>query len=318
LGVAAGVAYVPVVFIALWLPKWQYTFAVAAGVSVLTILGFTLSEPAGIPWMVTVNRLLALATIWLTAIGGSWLVLTKRRKAERELRQAASEISRARYAKSRFLETASNDIRHHLQTLVLLNAALRKTAIDGKAPEMLSLQGDALGHLSDLMNSLLDITELETGEFEVNLNEVPIADVLSGVADGFKGQAEAKRLTLNVDSCTESVVTDAGLMKRILSSLISNAIRYTNEGQIDVLCRHDANGIRISVKDTGVGIAQDQLALIFEEFYRVDSDPAGRDGSLGLGLTFVDLGASLLDIKLEVESEPGQGSQFSLLLPTQT
>ena len=78
LGVAAGVFYVGVVVISLWLPKWQHIFIVAGGVSVLTAAGFLMSEPAGVLWMVIANRLLALAAIWLVAIGGSWIVLTKR------------------------------------------------------------------------------------------------------------------------------------------------------------------------------------------------------------------------------------------------
>jgi len=133
LGVAAGVAYVAVVLIALWLPKWQQSLIVAGGVSVLTVLGFLLSEPAGIPWMVVANRLLALSAIWLTAIGGSWLVLTKRRKSEEALQTVEQEAERARNTKSRFLETASNEVRQHLQTLSLLNGALRKSVTNESA-----------------------------------------------------------------------------------------------------------------------------------------------------------------------------------------
>lgn len=126
LGVAAGVAYVSVVLIALWLPKWKHLFIVASGVSILTVVGFFLSEPAGIPWMVAVNRLLALFAIWITAIGGTWLVHTKRKKSEEALEKAEREADRAWRAKSRFLETASNDVRHHLQTLSVLNAHYAK------------------------------------------------------------------------------------------------------------------------------------------------------------------------------------------------
>ncbi len=87
LGVAAGVAYVAVVLISLMLPRWQYSYIVAGGVSILTILGFLLSEPAGIPWMVVANRILALAAIWMTAIVGSWLVHSRRKKSEDALQK---------------------------------------------------------------------------------------------------------------------------------------------------------------------------------------------------------------------------------------
>jgi len=169
LGVAAGVAYVAVVVIALWLPKWRHSLMVAGGVSVLTVLGFFLSEPAGIPWMVVANRLLALSAIWLTAIGGSWLVFTKRKKSEAALQKIEQEAERARNVRSRFLETAGNEVRQHLQTLSLLNGALRKTVTQAKAQEIFAMQGDALANLGDLLNSLPEISEFESGDVELNV-----------------------------------------------------------------------------------------------------------------------------------------------------
>jgi two-component system CheB/CheR fusion protein len=318
LGVAAGVAYVGVVLIALWLPKWQHSFIAAGGVSVLTVLGFLLSEPAGIPWMVVANRLLALSTIWLTAIGGSWLVLTKRKKSEEALQNVGQEADRARNAKSRFLDTASNDIRHHLQTLSLLNGALRKTVTQAKAQEMFAMQGDALGHLSDLMNSLLEISEFESGEVELEITEAPIQEIFQQIQDEFEYQAQAKGLQLEFNSQSEVVLSDSMLLTRIFRILVSNAIRYTNQGEVKVYCRREPAGLRITVRDSGIGIAPDQLARIFDEFYRVDNDPVARNGGLGLGLSIVERSVSLLGTKMEVESEPGQGSSFSLVVPAAT
>jgi signal transduction histidine kinase len=315
LGVAAGVAYVAVVLISLMLPRWQYSFIVAGGVSILTILGFLLSEPAGIPWMVVANRLLALAAIWLTAIIGSWLVHSRRKKSEDALQKAEQEADRARNAKSRFLESASNDMRHHLQTLSLLNGALRKIVTDPKAQEMFALQGDAVAHLSDLLHSLLELSKLESGDVELNITETPIQGIFRRLQDEFESQAKAKGLKLHFDSQTEVAHSDRVLLTRIVGILVSNAIRYTNKGSVNVRCRRESGGLRISVQDSGIGIAPDQLARIFDEFYRVDSDPVGRDGGLGLGLSIVDRSVNLLGTKMEVESEPGQGSSFSLVVP---
>jgi two-component system CheB/CheR fusion protein len=315
LGVAAGVAYVGVVFIALWLPKRQHTFIVAGGVSLLTILGFLLSEPAGIPWMVAVNRLLALYAIWLTAIAGTWLVLSKRRKSEADLQEVEQEADRARSAKSRFLNTASNDMRHHLQTLNLLNGALRKTVAQPKAQEMFAMQGDALAELSDLLNSLLEISEFEAGEVELNITETPIRGIFQKLKDEFEYQAQAKHLQIEFESQPEVVLSDEMLLVRILRVLVSNAIRYTNEGEVRVSCRRESAGLRITVKDTGIGMAADQLALIFEEFYRINNDPVARDNGLGLGLSIAECSANLLGTTVNVESELGKGSSFSLLVP---
>ena len=315
LGVAAGVAYVAVVLLSLWLPRWQFSFIVAGGASILTIFGFLWSEPAGIPWMVVANRLLALAAIWLTAIVGSWLVHSRRKKSEVALQKAEQEADRARNAKSRFLESASNDMRHHLQTLSLLNGALRKIVKEPKAQEMFAKQGDAVGHLSDLLHSLLELSKLESGDVELKITETPIQGIFRRLQDEFEGQAKAKGLQLHFDSQTEVAHSDRMLLTRIVRILVSNAIRYTNNGSVNVYCRREAGGLRISVQDSGIGIAPDQLARIFDEFYRVDSDPVGRNGGLGLGLSIVDRSVNLLGTKMEVESEPGQGSSFSLIVP---
>ncbi len=318
LGVAAGVAYVAVVLISLYLPRWQYAIFFAGVVSVLTILGFLWSEPAGIPWMVVANRLLALSAIWLTAIGGGWLVDTRRRKSEDALRmqhRAEQEADRARNAKSRFLETASNDLRHHLQTLSLVNGALRKVVTEPEAQKMFTMQADAIAHLSDLLNSLLEISTLESGDVELEITETPMSEIFGRVQNEFECQAQAKGLELCFDSPTEVVYSDRKLLTQIVRIMVSNAIRYTHQGIINVYCRREAGALRIIIQDSGIGIAPDQLAGIFDEFYRVDKDPAGRNGSLGLGLSIVERSANLLGTKVEVESELGRGSSFSLVVP---
>jgi signal transduction histidine kinase len=97
--------------------------------------------------------------------------------------------------------------------------------------------------------------------------------------------------------------------------MVSNAIRYTHQGIVNVYCRREAGDLRITVQDSGIGIAPDQLAGIFDEFYRVEKDPASRNGSLGLGLSIVERSANLLGTKVEVESELGRGSSFSFVVP---
>ncbi len=315
LGVAAGVAYISVVLISLWLPRWQYSLIVAGGVSILTILGFLWSEPAGIPWMVVTNRLLALFAIWFTAIAGSWLVFALRKKSEEALQKAKQDAERARNAKFRFLKTASNDMRHYLHTLNLLNGALRKTVTERKAHDMFAMQGEALAHLSDLLNSLLELGKLESGDVELNIAETPIQEIFRQLQGEFEGQAQAKGLQLHFDSQSEIAQSDRMLLTRIVRILISNAIRYTKHGVVNVYCRREHEGLKITVQDSGIGIAPDQLARIFDEFYRVDNDPVDKNGGLGLGLTIVERSANLLGVKVEVESELDQGSRFSIGVP---
>ncbi len=315
LGVAAGVAYVVVVLLALWLSHWKYTLFVAGGVSVLTILGFLFSEPAGVPWMVIVNRVLALAAIWLIAVVGGWLVFSKRRRLEQALQQAEKEADRARSAKSRFLSATSNEMRQHLQTLSLLSEVLRKTLAEPKAQEVFTKQNDAVAHLADLLNSILEFCELESGDVQPTITDVAVQGVFQQLRDEFESQAQAKQLQLRFSSQDDTVLSDQMLLAQILRSLVSNAIRYSEQGDIDVTSQREPSGLRISVRDSGMGIASDELAKIFDEFYRVKNDPVDRSSGRGLGLSIVDRGLELLQSTIEVESEPGLGSTFSFVLP---
>jgi len=315
LGVAAGVAYVAVVLVALWLSQWKSVLIVAGGVSILTILGFLLSEPAGVPWMVIANRLLALTAIWMTAVVGGWLVFSRRKKSEQALGRAQQEADRARNAKSRFLESTSNDMRQDLQTLALLGAAMRKTVADPKAQEICTSQDNAVAHLSDLLNSILEFCELESGDVEPRIAEVPIRDIFQRMQDEFASQAKTRGLQLSFSSQAEVALSDGELLAQVLRSLISNAIRYTDQGTVDVACQRESGGLRIAVRDSGIGIAPDKMAMIFDEFYRVNSDPVGMNGGRGLGLSIVDRGLNLLQTKVEVESELGRGSSFSFVVP---
>ncbi len=293
-------------------------FAIIA--SVLTIIGFLVPEPSSVPWIVVVNRLLALSAIWLTVLGATWLILTRRRSNGTSLRDAQREADKAKAAKLRFLLAASNDIRHHLQTLVLLNGALVRTADDPKAQKMIAGQGDALAHLSDLMNSLLDITDIESGEVTPTIEEFELQDILVMLNEEFRDKARAKQIDLEIVQAPSPALvrTDRELLTKMLRSLVSNGIRYTEKGKVTVDCKPVTGGLRITVQDTGVGIADDHLADIFDEFYRIDNNPASRDNGLGLGLTIVDRISRLLDIKLNVSSQVGGGSMFSLLVPIAT
>ncbi|NIA26718.1 MAG: hypothetical protein GWP02_01585 [Desulfobulbaceae bacterium] len=315
LGVAAGIAYVAVVLVALWLSQWKSVLIVAGGVSILTIIGYLLSEPGGVQWMVVANRLLALAAIWLTAVLGGWLVFSRRKRSELALEKAEEEADRARNAKLRFLESTSNDMRQDLQTLTLLGAVMRKIVADPKAQEICAKQDEAVANLGDLLNSILEFSELESGDVRPQIADAPIQDIFQQLEDEFASLAKAKGLELTFSSQAEVALSDRKLLTRILRSLISNAIRYTYRGAVAVSCQRETGGLRITVRDSGIGIEPDEMAVIFDEFYRVNSDPVGGDGGRGLGLSIVDRGLKLLRTMIEVESELGQGSSFSFVVP---
>jgi two-component system, sensor histidine kinase len=255
--------------------------------------------------------------------------VTERKRAQKDLilareaadkaRQAADEAreaaDRANQAKSRFLATASHDLRQPLQSLALLNGALRRLVDHPDASEALTHQDQAIGAMSRLLNALLDISKLESGAIKPQATHFAIAGLFEELRQEFAGMATDKGLTLQVTSAVEPVHSDPALLGQILRNLLSNAIKYTRSGRVVLTSRRAGARVRIEVIDTGIGIPADQLSLIYDEFYQVGVPTnSSRDG-YGLGLSIVHRLVKLLGLQLEVRSEVGRGSVFALEVP---
>ena len=235
----------------------------------------------------------------------------------RESAEHAREIAdRANQGKSRFLATASHDLRQPLQTLSLLNGTLRRIVTEPDAVDALSQQEQAIGAMSRLLNALLDISKLESGAIRPEPTDFTVAALFEELRSDFAGLAVNKGLTLQIEPCTDCVHSDPSLVEQILRNLVSNAIKYTRQGWIQLRCLHEAALVRIEVLDTGMGIPANQLAYIYDEFYQVGVPTnTSRDG-YGLGLSIVQRLVKLLNLRLDVRSEVGKGSTFSLVLPS--
>jgi PAS domain S-box-containing protein len=244
------------------------------------------------------------------------MVAREAAEAARELAdQARESADRANQGKSRFLATASHDLRQPLQTLVLLNGALRRRVNDRSALEALAQQELAIGAMSRLLNALLDISKLESGAIRPEPADFNVAAIFEEMRMEFASVAANKGLTLEIESCEGAVHSDPSLVEQILRNLVSNAVKYTHEGWVRLRCLHESSLVRIEVLDTGVGISPDQLPYIYDEFYQIGVPTnSSRDG-YGLGLSIVQRLVNLLTLKLDVHSEVGRGSAFSLVLP---
>jgi two-component system, sensor histidine kinase len=236
--------------------------------------------------------------------------------AARESAERAREVAdRANQGKSRFLATASHDLRQPLQTLSLLNGTLRRIVTEPDAADALSQQEQAIGAMSRLLNALLDISKLESGAIKPEPTDFTVATLFEGLRGDFATLAANKGLQLRIEPCTDCVYSDPSLVEQILRNLVSNAIKYTRQGWIQLRCLREAALVRVEVLDTGVGIPANQLAYIYDEFYQVGvATNTARDG-YGLGLSIVQRLVKLLNLRLDVRSEVGKGSAFSLLLP---
>ena len=181
--------------------------------------------------------------------------------------------------------------------------------------EALSQQEQAIGAMSRLLNALLDISKLESGAIRPEPTDFTVAAIFEELRLEFASIAANKGLQLEIESCNDAVYSDPSLVEQILRNLVSNAIKYTREGWVRLRCLHEAALVRIEVLDTGVGIPPDQLPYIYDEFYQVGVPAnSSRDG-YGLGLSIVQRLVKLLTLKLDVRSEVGKGSAFSLVLP---
>jgi two-component system, sensor histidine kinase len=241
--------------------------------------------------------------------------VTDRKRIQSELMAAREAADRANQAKSRFLATASHDLRQPLQSLALLNGTLRRLVREPDAVAALSHQDQAIGAMSRLLNALLDISKLESGVIKPEPTDFTVAALFEEMRHEFASLASNKGLTLQVEPSPDCIRSDPSLVGQILRNLITNAIRYTRAGSVRLCSLPRSGAIRIEVLDTGIGIPADQLPYIYDEFYQVGvKTPASREG-YGLGLSIVRRLVKLLELKLEVQSEVGKGSVFALELP---
>jgi PAS domain S-box-containing protein len=240
-------------------------------------------------------------------------IANEERASADEAREAAD---RASQAKSRFLATASHDLRQPLQTLALLNGILRRVVSEPSALDALSQQEQAIGAMTRLLGALLDISKLESGAIRPEPTEFRIGSLLEGLRREFASIAASKNLELQVSPCEECINSDPALVEQILKNLLSNAIKYTPPGGRVALCaRRQKDAVQVEVIDTGIGIAPDHIAYIYDEFYQVGVPTNSSREGYGLGLSIVQRLVRLLNLRLDVASEVGKGSVFSLSLP---
>jgi signal transduction histidine kinase len=237
------------------------------------------------------------------------------RRSKSELRQAVAEARHAEAAKNRFLAAASHDLRQPLQALRLYLDTLERRLDERLDRRILSGALAALGAAEDLMGNYLDVSVLESGIVKPSPADVAIAPLLDDVLQEWRGPAADKGLSLRLVGCGAMVRSDPALLRRVIRNLVSNAVRYTDEGGVLVGCRRRGDSLRIEVWDTGIGIPADQLQVVFEDFYQIGNPERDRANGLGLGLSVVDRAAHLLGHQITVTSRPGTGSMFAVTVP---
>jgi signal transduction histidine kinase/CheY-like chemotaxis protein len=233
-----------------------------------------------------------------------------------QLRQALAESEAANTAKTRFLASASHDLRQPVHTLDLFIGALDRQNLEDKTRLITDHLKVAAGDLSNQLDALLDVSRLDAGVVEVTREPVALHDLAEALQTRYGPLAREKDIVLRV-SCPPELYTctDPTHLEAILGNLVSNAIKYTDVGEVEVAVVAEDDQLRIRVNDTGRGIAPDELGRIFEEFYQIDNPNRDKSKGLGLGLAIARRLAELLGLSIEVTSREHSGSSFSFILP---
>ncbi len=233
-----------------------------------------------------------------------------------ELEDALAVAERALATRSRFVAAASHDLLQPLSAAKLYLGSLEFDEADPRAAAA-TKAGRAMESVEAMLDALLHISRLDAGRHELHVQEVALGPILRRLHDEFAPSAEGRGIALRVVPTRAVPLSDPTYLRRILQNLIANAVRYTVTGRVLVgVRRMGAATIRLDVIDTGPGIAEADLGTVFEEFRRLaPGGPGCAEEGMGLGLAIVERACGLLGHPLEVASEVGRGSRFSVVLP---
>jgi signal transduction histidine kinase/CheY-like chemotaxis protein len=232
---------------------------------------------------------------------------------EARLQDAWKSAELANRAKSSFLAAASHDLRQPLQTLKFLQAALGPHHPSGEARSLVVEIGRSLDTMTSILSSLLDVNRLESGNLRPSVSEFSLKEIFEPLAGDFGAPVQERGLRLCIVRSGLIIRSDRRMLAEMIRNLLSNAVRYTDRGRILLGCRRTGDNVHIEVWDSGVGITEDQLPHIFNEYYQ-GTDGAER-GGFGLGLAIVKRLGEILGHRVEVRSIPGKGTRFFIEVP---
>ncbi len=241
--------------------------------------------------------------------------IDERRRVESRLREAKLEAEQANLSKTKFLAAVSHDLLQPLNAARLFTGALLERRDPVANETLVRNVSNSLEDVENLLGTLVDISKLDAGVIKADIAPFALSELLDNLAAEYTQVARSEGLQLHFIGCSALVRSDIQLLARILRNLLSNAIRYTYSGRVVLGCRREHQRLSIQVWDTGMGIAEERLEEIFQEFKRGDVQRPDQDRGLGLGLAIVEKIASILGHRITVRSWPGRGSMFSVQVP---
>ena len=246
------------------------------------------------------------------------LALRRLEYSNQALNAAKEAAEQANISKTRFLAAASHDILQPLNAASLSISTLADLQTTKEGKVLAKQVENALMTMDELLKTLLDISKLDSGVMKPDIRDVLLDDLFSNLRADFEPAATERGLRIRFRRSNQVVTTDRMMLRRILQNIVSNAVNYTPSGGILISARKRGTRVRIDIVDTGIGISEDSLQHVFEEFYR-GSQPKSLQqniyGGLGLGLSIVQRMSAALGHELSVKSVPGKGTSFTLYLP---
>jgi signal transduction histidine kinase/AmiR/NasT family two-component response regulator len=261
-------------------------------------------------WVIVLGVILLLVT--------AGLVVMQRRGARR-LRAAQARAEAANAAKSAFLATMSHEIRTPLNGVLGMAQAMTADRLTARQQDRLGVIRQSGESLLAILNDILDLSKIEAGKLELEIVEFDLSEVARGAYSAFTAIANKKGLSFALDTqgAHGRYRGDPSRIRQVLYNLISNALKFTEQGEIRVSATYVDGQLSVVVRDTGPGIAPENLSRLFDKFDQLDSSTTRRFGGTGLGLAICRELAQLMDGRMSVESELGLGSRFELRIPLQ-
>lgn len=229
-----------------------------------------------------------------------------------QVRAALDEAEAANRGKAQFLAAASHDLRQPLHAVQLLADTLAMHPLPDEAKVMVGQQRQAIAALSEMFTNLLDLSRFESGDVQPRWVDVPVAQLYARLDAEFAPQCAERGLTWRVRSADGVITTDPVHLTRLLRNLLSNAVRYTEHGYIELGAAFDGQRARLWVNDSGPGIPADKQEEVFKPFVQLGNKARNRERGFGLGLSIARHLANVLGSALFLRSAPGEGSRFTV------
>jgi signal transduction histidine kinase len=241
--------------------------------------------------------------------------LNRLERANSQLTSARDGAERANRFKTRFFTAVGHDLLQPLHAARLSLSALGEIHDDQQHMRLVGQVDHALSTIEELLRTILDLSKLDSGAIKPSFQPVEIQSLFRSVLVDIEPIARAKGLLITMRTADVAATSDPLMLRRILQNLLANAVQYTERGRVLLSCRKRGAHLRIDVWDTGPGIAPSEQSKIFEEFHRGAAGQRSHAGGFGIGLAIISRMAEALGHKIELRSEPGRGTRFSVYVP---